>query len=211
MADQSEDRILFFLKRHGLQTAAVLGERLGMTSVGARQHLHKLKQNDLVVSEDRRENRGRPKKYWRLTEKGHGRFPDRHADLTLELITSTREVFGAEGLERLIKHREQASLKLYRSRLANCRSLKEKASALVEVRSQEGYMAECHEEDGGSLLFIENHCPICAAAGVCQSLCRSELQIFQNVLGEDARVERLEHILAGARRCAYRILPNAEC
>ena len=205
MPETSEDRILFFLKRHGSQTAMVLGERLGITPVGARQHLLKLQETGLVLSESRRESRGRPKMYWQLTEKGHARFPDRHADLTLELITSTREVFGEEGLDRLIRHREQASLQLYRSRLTGCPSLGEKLAALAEVRNEEGYMAEVRENGDGSLLFIENHCPICAAAGVCQSLCRSELHIFHSVLGDDVSIERLEHILAGARRCAYRV------
>jgi predicted ArsR family transcriptional regulator len=55
---------------------------------------------------------------------------------------------------------------------------------------------------------MENHCPICAAATLCQSFCRSELEIFQDVLGPGARVERTDHILAGARRCAYRISRN---
>jgi predicted ArsR family transcriptional regulator len=31
---------------------------------------------------------GRPKRFWRLTEKGHGRFPDTHGDLTVNLIWS---------------------------------------------------------------------------------------------------------------------------
>jgi predicted ArsR family transcriptional regulator len=29
--------------------------------------------------------------------------------------------------------------------------------------------------------------------------------VFRAVLGDDVRVERSDHILAGARRCAYRI------
>jgi predicted ArsR family transcriptional regulator len=38
-------------------------------------------------------------------------------------------------------------------------------------------------------------------------LCASELDLFQEVLGPDVKVEREEHILAGARRCRYRIQP----
>jgi predicted ArsR family transcriptional regulator len=29
--------------------------------------------------------------------------------------------------------------------------------------------------------------------------------VFRDVLGPEVEVERVEHILAGARRCAYRI------
>lgn len=77
----------------------------------------------------------------------------------------------------------------------------------MRVRSAEGYMAETRR-DGDDFLFIENHCPICAAAQACMGFCRSELELFRQVLGEDVRVEREEHILLGARRCAYRISPR---
>jgi hypothetical protein len=40
---------------------------------------------------------------------------------------------------------------------------------------------------------------------VCTGLCGKELEVFQEVLGEDVRIERTEHIVAGARRCAYRV------
>jgi len=32
-----------------------------------------------------------------------------------------------------------------------------------------------------------------------------KLEVFQSALGEDAVVERTEHIVVGARRCAYQV------
>ncbi|MNF02870.1 hypothetical protein D3C81_1951960 [compost metagenome] len=64
-------------------------------------------------------------------------------------------------------------------------------------------MAEWSEEKDGEFLLVENHCPICSAAAVCQGFCRAELNVFTEVL--QAKVERSEHILTGARRCAYQI------
>jgi predicted ArsR family transcriptional regulator len=203
--DRSQDRILFHLKTRGAQTAADVGLRLGMTSVGARQHLLKLETSGLVESEDQRQGRGRPRKYWRLAPRGHERFPDRHSDLTLDLLRSMRDVFGEVGLEQLIEHRERASIVDYRKLVGERRSLRQKLAALAEIRSREGYMASVAQDSGKSFLFVENHCPICAAAAACQGLCRSELAIFRAVLGTEISVERIDHILAGARRCAYRI------
>jgi predicted ArsR family transcriptional regulator len=203
--NRSQDRILFHLKTRGSQTAADVGVRLGMTPAGARQHLHKLEAASLVGSENRREGRGRPRKYWRLTQRGHDRFPDRHSDLTLDLLRSVRDLFGDRGLEKLIEHREQAGIADYRKFVGTQRSLRQKLTALAQVRSREGYMASVIEDMGGSFLFVENHCPICAAAAACQGICRSELAVFRAVLGPDVTVERLDHILAGARRCAYKI------
>ncbi|MEH2550435.1 putative ArsR family transcriptional regulator [Bradyrhizobium sp. AZCC 2262] len=203
--DRSQDRILFHLKTRGPQVAADVGARLDMTPAGARQHLLKLEAAGLVESEDQREGRGRPRKYWRLTPHGHERFPDRHSDLTLDLLQSMRDVFGDDGRERLIAHRERAIVANYRKFVRAQDSLRQKLTALARIRSREGYMANVAKDTRDSFLLVENHCPICAAATACQGLCRSELAVFRAVLGTDVTVERIDHILAGARRCAYRI------
>jgi len=77
---------------------------------------------------------------------------------------------------------------------------------LVELRTLEGYMATQEQADGVFWL-LENHCPICSAATKCQNFCRSELQQFQQLFADIATVSREEHIIDGARRCAYRIAP----
>ena len=208
MVNASEQKILHLLKSRGPQTASQAGAVLGITTAGAQQNLAKLAAAGLIEAEDRKHGRGRPRRYWRLTDSGHGRFPDRHSDLTLELLQATGAVFGDEGMERLIRHREQSTLAAYRVELKFSRSLKDRVRALAELRVREGYMAEWSETKPGEYLLMEIHCPICAAATLCQGFCRSELEIFQDVLGPGARVERTDHILAGARRCAYRISRN---
>ena len=205
MATASDDRILFQLKTRGPQTAADIGTRLGMTPTGARQHLVRLQANGLIESEEQRQKRGRPTRFWRLTGQGHGRFPDRHSDLTVEFLRSTQAVFGKAGLEKLIRHREEDSLARYRKLVPRRLPLRAKLRALADARSREGYMARVIAERDGSFLLVEDHCPICAAAATCQSLCRSELAIFQNVLGDGIMVRRIDHLLAGARRCAYKV------
>lgn len=208
MPQSSEDRVLYLLKSRGPQTAAIVAECLGMTSVGARKHLLRLEQKRLVQAEDRREAVGRPKRYWSLTDQGHARFPDAHSALTLELLQSLRSVFGEAGVERIIARRERQTERAYRAALRRCRDLGSQVRRLAELREHEGYMAEWTRNRDGSYLLIENHCPICAAAKECQGLCRSELSIFQTAFGSDVTVTRVDHILAGARRCAYLIVPR---
>lgn len=201
----SQERLLEALKDSPPQSAASLGTRLGVTAVAIRQHLDRLSRDGLVTFEDRRETVGRPKRYWRLTASGHARFPDRHSNLSLELLDAVSTVFGNEGLDRLIAHRETAMLAAYRERLAGAATLSERVRLLASLRTAEGYMATWSTDDDEVFLLVEHHCPICAAASRCRGLCRSELQIFQAALGPDASVERIDHIFAGARRCAYRI------
>ncbi|MYN03325.1 HTH domain-containing protein [Pseudoduganella sp. DS3] len=201
------DQILFLLKTRGPRTAQQLADLLQLTSMGARRQLEAAEALGLVRFEDVAEKVGRPSRRWLLTEAGHARFPDRHADLTLQLITQVRGLFGEEGMEKLITAREQVTEAAYRAAIGTAPDLAQRVAALALARDAEGYMAEVAQADDGALLLVENHCPICAAARECQNFCRSELQVFQRVLGPDASVERAEHLLSGARRCVYRIKP----
>ncbi|MFT4925444.1 MAG: putative ArsR family transcriptional regulator [Phenylobacterium sp.] len=203
----SSDKILYLLKTRGPQTAQSLAALLDMTSMGARQHLQGLQEQGLTSTFDQAEKRGRPSRYWQLTEKSNTRFGDRHNDLTLNLIEAVQTVFGEEGLEKLIAEREKNSTLVYRSVIDTSSSLLEKAEALAKIRSEEGYMVTVESCEQG-VWFFENHCPICEAATTCQNFCRSELSIFRQVLGSDVTVERKEHIVSGARRCSYLLTLN---
>jgi predicted ArsR family transcriptional regulator len=205
MQDRTTNRMLYSLKVAGPQTAAALADRLGITPVAVRQMLGRLHEDGLVGFEDSRESVGRPKRFWHLTDAGNGQFPDNHAGLTADILASVSAVFGDAGLDRLISHREKATLNQYRAALEPIDSVEAKIEHLAEIRSTEGYMAETKREANGDLILIENHCPICVAAKACQKLCRSELDVFQAALGPNVEIKRFEHILKGARRCAYRI------
>lgn len=109
-------------------------------------------------------------------------------------------------MDKLLRERTRRQIEQYRVRLRPAgASIAKRAHALAEIRREQGYMAECARMPDGSMLLAENHCPICAAASTCQGLCREELSLFRAVFGDKARVERTDHILVGARRCAYRI------
>lgn len=202
------DRLLMLLKTRGQQTAALLGEALQTTGENARQHLLKLAAEGLVTACAEPRGVGRPAQVWALTEAGHARFPDGHAELTVQLLRVIREQLGEETLERLIAAREVETRDKYFARLGGASSLAERIERLAAIRVEEGYMAEIRR-DGEAFLLVENHCPICAAAAICLGLCRAELDLFREVLGSNVSVERTEHIQLGARRCAYRIMPLA--
>lgn len=204
-AQSTADRLLHLLKMRGPQQAVDAGGVLGMTAEAARQQLVKLVSAGLVESFSQARGVGRPAQLWQLTGKGHGRFPDGHSGLTVQLLDAVRETFGEQAIDRLISVREEQSRDVYRRELAKAADLPGRVELLAQIRSREGYMADFSVRDDGSFLLVENHCPICAAATTCQGFCRSELQTFEQVL--EARVERTEHLLQGARRCAYLITP----
>jgi predicted ArsR family transcriptional regulator len=195
---------LYLLKMRGPQSAASLGTALGITGEAARQQLVKLAAAGLVEADSTPHGVGRPTQLWALTENAAARFPDTHAELTVQLLRSIRSELGEAALDRLIDARAAESLTNYTAALAGATDLEERVRRLAEFRAREGYMAECQPAEGGFLL-IENHCPICAAATECQGFCRSERDVFEQSLGSNISVERMEHIVGGDRRCTYRI------
>jgi predicted ArsR family transcriptional regulator len=205
----SKRRIVERLKRADV-TVAELADALDMTEAGVRQHLDALADNGLVVSSTRpASGRGRPPTVWTLTDLAQDLFPDRHDDLTLDLISAVRTALGDAGLVQVIQARAAAQRAAYERAIPKRGSGRVRAEALARVRTEEGYLAEVLDDpDGPGVLLVEHHCPICTAAAACAGLCSSELDLFRAVMGPGIRIERTQHIVSGDRRCTYRIQPE---
>ena len=197
-------RIVKLLKTEGAMDSASLAGHLDVTAMAVRQHLYALQEEKLVAAEERPVPLGRPAKFWRLTKEAERLFPDAYAELNAALITSVQDAFGPQGMTRLLDARMARQRADYRARIDESAPLAKRIQQLAKIRADEGYMAEVKRE-GSGFLFIENHCPICAAATACQGFCSSELELFRSALGPGVSVERAEHILSGDRRCVYRI------
>jgi len=197
--------IINLLKQSGAMDSQELSERLGVSAMAVRQHLYALQDEQLVTYQEEARAMGRPAKLWQLTPAADRLFPDGYAELTLSLIDSVREAFGEAGLDRLLEVKTGHQIAAYQALLSSQEELRQQLEALASLRTNEGYMAEIQSLDDGSFLLIENHCPICAAATACTGLCARELEVFGRVLGQGVTVERTEHIVAGARRCVYRV------
>ena len=199
-------RILDHLKSAGPTSAGGLGEVLGITKMAALQHLHALESQEVVKREAKPGVSGRPTLLWSLTAAASKFFPDAHAELAVSLIACLNESLGPEALDKLIKTRSRHQLQNYRREIKPTASLPEKLEALAMIRSREGYMAAVEKlEERKGYLLVEKHCPICIAAANCTGLCREELNVFRKLLGDKVEVKRIEHIVAGASRCAYTV------
>ena len=132
------------------------------------------------------------------------KFPDTHADITVQLLKSVKSLLGENALELLISDRKKTTYARYEAKLKGSKNLEDKLKKLSKVRTEEGYMAEWTKE-GDSYYFIENHCPICAAATECQQFCKAELKNFRALLGPELQIERIKHIIAEDNRCVYKI------
>jgi predicted ArsR family transcriptional regulator len=197
--------IVEILKRCGEMTSHALAEQLSLTPMAVKLQLYDLEKEGVVRSVTAESHsRGRPSKLWSLADKSDQFFPNAHAELSRDLLVRIRRTLGERALDQVIDSRAADQASRYEEALRPLSSLRAKLDRLASLRSEEGYMANVEIMDG-CLMLIENHCPICTAARECVKLCSSELEVFQKVLAPEYTVERSEHIVQGARRCAYRV------
>jgi predicted ArsR family transcriptional regulator len=197
--------IVKLLKTEGALDSAKLARKLRVTPMAVRQHLYALQEEKMVNAEERPVPLGRPAKFWKLTREADRLFPDAYAELSVALIDAVGETFGPAGVDRLLQTRLARQKRDYATRIDRDAPLAKKLHQLAKVRTDEGYMAEVHPDGPKAFVFIENHCPICAAATACQGFCATEIELFQSALGPGVKISRTEHIVNGERRCAYRV------
>lgn len=205
----AQRRIVDHLKRSGAATTSAIADALGVTTQAVRPQLVELEERGLVDARTvATGSRGRPPIGWALTPLAIALFPDRHGDLTVELIRAMRETLGEGAVDAVLTARDAVHLEELQRRFAFASvpddDVAARVAMLAQQRSRQGYMAEVID-DGDELLLVEHHCPVCAAATECQGLCRNELELFRRAIGDKATVERTQHLLSGDERCVYRI------
>jgi len=207
---RSQRQILHSLKTRGAQSVRILARQLEMTTMGVRHHLADLAGLGLVEqTAAEKQHRGRPVSCWRLTGKGHGWFPEAGAELAREMLRAAETCWGGNGVARMVDEHSQRVEQRYRAAMRGPDTdLRQRVEHLASLRSADGYMAGLRLLPDGWLL-VQNHCPISACAEQCPRFCEAEARMFRELLGPEAALEQTNHLLAGDRRCAWRIRRKA--
>jgi DeoR family suf operon transcriptional repressor len=198
--------VLYAVRRRGEATAEQVAEQLGMTVSGARQHLSALVSSGLAEAtelEPADAKRGRRTLVYCATREADAYFPKAYGELTNELLGYVAESDPALLDEMFAKRREER-IRNATERLANRRTLAAKVAELTKILDQDGYFATWDKLAPGVFRIIEHNCAIWAVAERYGQACTSEIEFIRAVL-PDAGVERVEHMVAGARRCAYEV------
>lgn len=198
------ERCLGLLKTKGPQTLLSLAASLKLTVEGARFQIRRLETEGLVIAESKVSGRGRPQQLWYLTQLGESRFPDEHASFTVKLMEIMRDTLGEQVVDKVIRINGEHSTQRYLQALEGIKDPIMRITRFAAIRSAEGYMAE-FTKDEISYIFIQNHCPINLAAQANPAICCAEFNTLQSVVGSEIILNRFEYLVAGSRRCAYRI------
>jgi DeoR family suf operon transcriptional repressor len=197
--------VLARLKSRGEATADSLAADLGLTVGAVRQQLGPLGEGGLVAHRDERQGRGRPRRWYCLTPAAETLFPKRYGQLTNQLLGFIGEsdpgLVTAAFERRAEQRRDRAARRLEGHRF------EERVQELTRILDEDGYLADCEQDSDGSWLVTERNCAILDVASHHREACHSELEFLRAVL-PDATVERVAHVLGGARHCAYRIAPT---
>jgi predicted ArsR family transcriptional regulator len=199
--------ILSLLKKNGQMTSKQVGDIIGVTSMGARQHLTAMEKGGLVDYEFVRQKAGRPALYFNLTEKANAYFPQRYGPLAMDILKGMEDLEGRDTVEKVLERRRDNLRQNYNTAINKNgmagADLKEKVQKLADMRENDGYMTEMEEKEG-EFILIEHNCPIHIIAKEYNEVCQHELELFKDVL--NTPVERVQHMVKGERSCIYRIL-----
>jgi len=193
--------ILNTLKRTKGLSVNELVSKMKMSYMGIKQHCLTLERDGYLDTWRRPQKMGRPEMVYRLTRRTHDLFPCDSNDLTLEILTSTKEIYGPNAPEKLLYNifeRKTANLKAK----AKGETVADRAKWLAQQREKEGFMSQfVNEEKEGGPQLLECHSPIMNLLDQYPIIGRLEQDLVEAVLGTSVRRE--ETRTSGLYECAF--------
>jgi predicted ArsR family transcriptional regulator len=192
--------ILNTLKRTKGMSVNELVAKMKMSYMGIKQHCLTLERDGYLDTWRRPQKMGRPEMVYRLTRRTHDLFPSDSNELTLELLTSARDIYGANAAEKLLYN-------VFERKTANLKSkvkgdtVADRAKWLAKQREAEGYMSEFKPDEQGGPQILECHSPIMNLLDQYPIIGRLEQELFEAILGTSVRRE--ETRTSGLYECAF--------
>ncbi len=199
----TRQQILEYLQRHGRGTVRELGDLLGLTSTGIRQHLTVLERDGLVDAREERGRVGRPTLVYSLTEKADGLFPKTYDVLANLILEEIRSTDGNERLQQLLQRVAHRLASPYIDRVKN-RPLPDRIKETARIMEEQGCLVDWSESEG-EFLIDEYTCPFPKTAERDRAVCALHVEFVHTLAGSDTRLIR--SLLRGERSCTYRVRP----
>ena len=198
--------ILLHLRRVGPSVPDAISTAIGASRSGVAQQLRALDTAGLVTRTSVRHGVGRPRHLYDITADAQDLFPSNYDGLATGLLAAILEVGGEALVEDVFAaRRRQAEARLREQMDASLPSdapLVDRVRELARLQDELGYVSEALIDADG-IRLLEHNCAVLDVASGMPVACRSELELFREVLGVDLVRER--HIAAGDRCCEYRV------
>jgi DeoR family suf operon transcriptional repressor len=175
----------------------------GVSANAIRRHLKELELDGSVVYVREQRGMGAPVYVYRLTPRGEALFPNRYEGALKELLQHIEEKAGRGEISRMFADQFRSRADHLKTELAD-QPVEVRLRRLVQILSEEGYMAEW-DSRGGAIRLAEHNCAIRAVAERYPEVCAAERRFLTEVLA--SQVERRTHITEGSNACEYAITP----
>jgi DeoR family suf operon transcriptional repressor len=193
--------ILLQLKKAQPITAKELGDSFGVSANAVRRHLKELEAESLVVYGREQRGTGAPTYMYRLSENGEGLFPTQYGEALSDILSLVAQSNGRDAVREMFAERFRGQAEKIRTDLADA-TLEEKLAALVELLSQQGFMAAWSTESG-ELKLAQHNCAVRTAAERFPEICAAEADFLREVL--QSEIQRDSYIPEGCNACEYSI------
>ncbi len=199
----TRQQILDYLRRHGRGTVKELGQLLGLTSTGIRQHLTVLERDNLVEGREERGRVGRPTLVYSLTATADDLFPKGYDQLVNVLLEEMRSTVGNEQLYEMLQ-RVAGRLAEPHMDGVDDQPLSERVKTAAKALEQQGCVTEVSQTNG-EYFIDEFSCPFPKAAEHDHAVCALHVEFVRLITGADTRLTR--SLLRGESACTYRVRP----
>ena len=202
----TRQQILEYLLRQGRATVKELGNLLGLTSTGIRQHLTVLERDGLVDSREERGREGRPPQVYSHTQKADALFPKTYDALATVLLEEVRSSQGNQQLHELLHKVAVRMASPYSDRVQG-KPLPDRVQETARIMEEQGCLVDVRQSEGDEYYIDEFTCPFPKVAQQDRAICALHVDFVGILAGGDARLT--QSLLRGERACSYRIRGNA--
>ena len=203
----TKQNILQYLLKQNRATAKQLAADLKISTQAVRRHLNELEAEGLISYDSVQRKMGRPQHMYQLTDKGRDLLsPQKYSEFAVSFLDTLAETVGKEQVSKVLEKQWQRKAAEYRDRLGEG-TLTQRIAALVQLRKDEGYMAELLQvssQEKQEFILVEHNCAISDVAESYPSICGHELEMFAAIL-PDCIVKRTHWINDGEHQCGYSI------
>ena len=200
--NSTRNSIIQLLKKSNGLSIEVLSKIINITPMGIRQHLLSLEKKGIVTYNSKKHGVGRPGFVYLLTKSADTLFPKSYDKFAIEILHNIKNHEGHEKLDTIFRTNKDKQFTTIKNALAGMETFDDTLNGLKNILESDGHIVELTKSNGDYHLKQYN-CPINKIAAEFKDICKYELQLYRELLGE--QVTRVQNIAEGSPACFYKI------
>jgi predicted ArsR family transcriptional regulator len=200
--NSTRNSIIQLLKKSNGLSIEELSKIINITPMGIRQHLLSLEKKGVVTYISKKHGIGRPGFVYMLTKSADELFPKSYDKFAIEILNNIKNHEGPKKLDTIFRTNKDKQLNTLKDALAGMETFDDTVNGLKNMLESEGYIVELTKSNSDYHLKQYN-CPINKIAAEFKEICKYELQLYRELLGEQVTME--QNIAEGSSACSYKI------